>query len=141
MPPAEAPPAPSVVRMLVRGLVHRCPLCGSGGCFHSWFRMRDRCPRCNFPLDRIEGHWIGALGINTIVSFGLLLVTLVVGFVVTWPDPPVAVLTAIGLAIALVVPFAFFPSSRMVWSAVDLAMRPVEPADDVDPRYIPRGRT
>ena len=56
-----------------------CPLCGSGGCFETFFQKKDRCPRCNFPLRREEGHWIGALGMNTVVTFGLLVVTMTVG--------------------------------------------------------------
>jgi hypothetical protein len=27
--------------------------------------------------------------------------------------------------------------SKTLWSAIDLAMRPLEPEDDVDPRWIP----
>ena len=41
------------------------------------------------------------------------------------------------VATALIVPLAFFPVSKTLWSAIDLAMRPLEPDDDVDPRWIP----
>jgi uncharacterized protein (DUF983 family) len=123
--------------MLARGLARRCPLCGSGGCFESWFRLRERCPRCNLALERVEGHWIGALGMNTVFSFGLLLVVLAGGFALTWPDPPSLWLLVACVAIALVVPLLFYGSSRTLWSAIDLAMRPLEPEDDVDPRWIP----
>ena len=40
----------------------------------------------------------------------------------------------------MVVPLAFYPTSKTLWSAIDLAMRPLEPDDDVDPRYIPGSR-
>lgn len=131
-------PAPLTTgRVLLRGVTRRCPLCGSSDTFESWFRMRERCPRCNFPFERIEGHWIGALGMNTIVSFGLLLVALVIGFVVTYPDPPVVTLIVIGLVIAVFVPLLFFPISRTLWSAIDLLMRPPAPDDDIEPVWIP----
>jgi uncharacterized protein (DUF983 family) len=117
----------------------RCPVCSSTECFESYFRMRPRCPRCNFSLERIEGHWIGALGMNTVVSFGALLLTLVGGLVLMWPDPAVLPLLVACVGVALVVPILFFPVSRTLWSAIDLAMRPLEPADQVDPRCIPRG--
>jgi uncharacterized protein (DUF983 family) len=131
-------PAPlTVSRALSRGLRRRCPVCGGGGLFRSWFRVRDRCPRCNFPFERIEGHWLGALGMNTIVSFGVLLATLAIGLVVTYPEPPVAPLLLLGVAIAFLVPLLFFPVSKTLWSAIDLLMRPLEPDDDVDPRFIP----
>jgi uncharacterized protein (DUF983 family) len=134
----DSTPLPlTTARALSRGLRRRCPLCGDTEVFTSWFRMRDRCPRCNFPFERIEGHWLGALGMNTIVSFGTLLVVLAVGLFATYPDPPVWPLIGIGVAVAVVVPLLFFPVSKTLWSAIDLLMRPLEPADDVDPRFIP----
>ena len=38
---------------------------------------------------------------------------------------------------ACLTPILFFGSSHTLWSAIDLAMRPLEPSDDVDPRWIP----
>jgi hypothetical protein len=99
--------------------------------------MRERCPRCDFPLDRVEGHWLGSLGVNTIVSFGVLFATVVAGVVIFYPDIPVLGLVVAVVVVGLVVPLLFFPFSRTIWSAIDLAMRPVEPDDDVDPRWLP----
>ncbi len=127
-------------RLLWRGLLRRCPLCGSGKLFTSWFRIRDRCPRCNLALERVEGHWIGALGMNTVVSFGTLLVVLVTGVALSWPHPPPVGLLVACVAVAVGVPLAFWGSSRTLWSAIDLAMRPLEPDDDVDPLWIPPRR-
>lgn len=135
--PGEPRPL-TVPVLLARGLTRRCPLCGSSGVFSSWFTVRDRCPRCGFRLEqRIEGHWLGALGMNSIVSFGLLFLTMAVGLIVTYPDIAVGPLVAITVAVAIVVPLFFYPFSKTLWSAIDLAMRPLEPADDVDPRFIP----
>jgi uncharacterized protein (DUF983 family) len=133
----DSPPPLTVPRVLARGILRRCPLCGSFDVFESYFRMRPRCPRCNLSLDRVEGHWIGALGMNTIVSFGMLGLTLVVGLVLTWPDPPAIPLLVACVTVAIVVPILFFPVSRTLWSAIDLAMRPLEPRDQIDPRWIP----
>ena len=136
--PGPAPRPLTVPRLLLRGLTRRCPLCGASRVFDGWFTIKDRCPRCAFPLEqRIEGHWLGALGMNTIVSFGLLGLTMVVGLVATYPDIPLVPLAAISVAVAIVVPIAFYPFSKTLWSAVDLAMRPLEPDDDIDPRWIP----
>lgn len=133
----EAPKPLTHTRVVLRGLTRRCPLCGSGEIFTSWFRQRERCPRCNYPTTRVDDQWIGSLGMNTIVSFGLLLVTIAVGFIVTYPDPPVAPLLAVAVAVAGVFPVLFYPISKSLWSAIDMAMRPPEPADDVDPRWLP----
>jgi hypothetical protein len=40
------------------------------------------------------------------------------------------------LAVGGLTPLLFFGSSQTLWSAIDLAMRPLEPDDDVDPRYL-----
>ena len=127
----------TIPRLVRRGVLRRCPLCGVGGVFESWFEVRDRCPRCNYPIRREEGHWIGAVGINTIVTFGALLFTLVLGFALTWDERRAAPIFISCFLVAGVVPLAFFGSSQTLWSAIDLAMRPLEPRDDVDPTWIP----
>jgi uncharacterized protein (DUF983 family) len=115
--------------MIGRGLVRHCAACGGGHLFRRWFRMIDRCPRCDLRFERIEGHWTGDLGINTIVSFGSLLLALIVGFLVTWPDVPGLALFTAALAIAILVPLAFYPFSKTIWLALDLLMRPLEPGE------------
>ncbi len=112
-------------------------MCGSRGIFASWFGLRDRCPTCNFPTTRVEDQWIGALGINIMVTFTLLVFVIAAGFVLTYPDPPVAALTITTVAVAVVFPIAFYPLSRSLWSGIDLAMRKPDPDDDIDPRFLP----
>jgi uncharacterized protein (DUF983 family) len=135
----EAPdPKPlTAPRVLWRGLRRRCPLCGGGDVFNTFFLVKERCPRCNFPIVREEGHWIGAVGINTIVSFGLLLLTMLVVFTLTWSNRRVAPVLISAFGVAGIVPLVFFGPSQTVWSAIYLLMHPLEPADDADPRWIP----
>jgi uncharacterized protein (DUF983 family) len=135
--PVGEPPPLTLSRLLLRGLARRCPVCGGGHLFRRWFTIVERCPRCGFRLERIEGHWLGALGMNTIVSFGAVLVAVVVAFVVTYQDESTVVPLGLIVATAVIVPLAFYPVSKTLWSAIDLAMRPLEPDDDVDPRWIP----
>jgi uncharacterized protein (DUF983 family) len=127
-------------RLLWRGLFRRCPLCGSGGMFETLFRVRPRCPRCNFPIHREEGHWLGAIGINTIVTFTLLFLTMVTSFLLTIEDRRAAAVFVPCFLVAGLTPLVFFGSSHTLWSAIDLAMRPLEPRDDIDPRWIPPRR-
>ncbi len=127
----------TIARLLTRGVRRRCPLCGGGGLFTTWFEVRDRCPRCHFPIRREEGHWIGAVGINTIVTLGALVLTLLVGFALTWQERRAAPIFISTFVVATLVPLAFFGSSQTLWSAIDLAMRPLAPKDDADPRWIP----
>ena len=59
-------PVPSKTRLVYRALRRHCPACGGGNLFRRWFTMADRCPTCGLASDRVAGHWIGAVGINTI---------------------------------------------------------------------------
>jgi len=86
--------------------------------------MVEDCPRCGFHFERIEGHWLGSLGLNTIVTFSLLFVVLTSALFATVPDVPVGALVVTGVLIGLLFPLAFFPVSRTLWTAVDLLMRP-----------------
>lgn len=115
-------------------------MCG-GRVFESWFRPAPRCHRCGFPTTRVSDQWIGAYGMNIIVSFVLLVATIAVGFAVTYPDPPVGVLLAVCVGIAIVAPILLQPISRSLWAAIDVAMRPPEAADflgDVDEQRADR---
>jgi uncharacterized protein (DUF983 family) len=132
----SASSGPSKATLLRRGLRKHCPVCDAGHLFRGWFRMRERCPRCGLRFERIEGHWSGDLGINTIVSFGALFLTLIVGFAVTYPDIPGVLLFVIAVLVALLVPVFFFPFSKTTWLAIDLMMRPLE-ASEVEPEYQP----
>jgi uncharacterized protein (DUF983 family) len=117
------------VLLLGRALLRHCPVCGSGGLFRRWFTIVERCPRCGLRFERTEGHWIGYLGLNTIVSFSLLFVVLVVGFVLSAPEFDVVPLLVAGGLTAVVFPVLFLPWSRTLWIAVDLLMRPLEPGE------------
>ena len=123
-------------RMMLRGCSRRCPVCGQGHLFQRWFTMCERCPRCDLRFERIEGHWTGDLGINTIVSFGALLVVLLVGFLAFWPTPPLTAIIVAAIAVAGLLPLAFYPFSKTIWLAIDLMMRPLEP-EEVRPGFGP----
>ena len=131
------PPPLTIPRLLKRGLLRQCPLCGSRDVSETFFRVRGRCPRCNFPIQREEGHWLGAIGINTIVTFTLLFVTMLVSFLLTIEERRAARVLIPCLLVACLTPVLFYGSSHTLWSAIDLAMRPLEPRDDIDPRWIP----
>jgi hypothetical protein len=98
--------------------------------------MLERCPRCSFRLERVEGHWLGAWFLNILVSTSAVLAAVVLGSVTTYPGSLAPAIAAV-IVVAVVVPLAFYPFSKTLWSAIDLAMRPLEPDDDVDPRWIP----
>lgn len=74
---------------------------------------------------------------NTIVTFGVVLLALIVALVVTGGDPEspwlmVSIVAAIGAIFGIL----FYPLSRTLWSAIDLLIVPLEPGE-VDPRFDP----
>ncbi|MGH3664549.1 MAG: DUF983 domain-containing protein [Egibacteraceae bacterium] len=138
------------LRMLGRATRRRCPLCGSGGIFRGWFDLRARCPGCNFPFEREEGYWVGALIANIAAAETLFAVLLVGGVVLTYPAVPWTALTVAGMALMVALPIGFYPLSKTLWLWVDLAfLHPVDaddlarnapPADDERPTPGERNR-
>ena len=113
--------------MLRRGTFRGCPLCGAHGLFRRGLKMVERCPRCGLTFERIEGHFVGAVGMNTIVSFVLMFVILGVSLIIGYPEFPLVPLLAINVGAAVILPLVFYGSSKTLWTAIDLAMRPLEP--------------
>lgn len=122
-------PLPGPVTMLVRGLVRRCPRCGGGRLFTTWLTMKPHCPRCGMRFEREEGFFLGAF----VVNFGVMLITMAafiaISVAVTLPDPDPVKLALGGIAVGVIVPVFFYPMSRTFWSAIDLIMKPLEPAE------------
>lgn len=125
---------PGVFTLLRRGLFRQCPWCGKQGAFiRGWFHKHPRCRRCGLAWQREVGFEVGALAVNTILVFGVIIVAMVVWFVLTWPDIPILpMLLALG-AVAIVAPIVIYPISYTLWQAVELIMRPPTPADFGDP--------
>jgi len=121
--------------MLKRGLRKRCAVCGQGRLFRRWTRMLPECPRCGYRFHRKPGQWLGSWFLNVcLVQLVLVLVVIVVAGV-TWPTTSAVLLTSVTLGAAIVVPVAFFPFSRTIWIAIDLAMKPLDFDDDVPPGF------
>lgn len=123
-PPTRAPaPArsdePGAVRSMLRGATRRCPRCGSGGLFESWFKIRRRCPRCGLGLEREEGGFLGAMTLNYVVTAGAWLALLIGWLVVDLPDVNVGGLLISSLVLVTLVPLAFWPISKTTWAALD----------------------
>jgi len=127
------------IAMISRALSLRCPHCGSRGVLASWFRLKERCPRCRLHLHREEGdYFLGAYMIMLIVmelvfAFGFLIVLLV-----TWPTPPWDAIQWVGGALLFAAVLLAYPFAKTLWLAIDLMFRPVGSgelgwyADEVD---------
>lgn len=122
--------------LLRRGFTRHCPVCGQGHLFRHWVRMAPACPRCGLRFARIPGHWLGSWFLNICVVQFVVVLVLVIGVAATFPHVPMGVVGGIDAAAAILVPLAFFPFSRTIWTAIDVAMRPLELDDDVAPGYL-----
>ncbi len=97
--------------------------------------MVDVCPRCGLHFRRLPGHWLGSWFINICVTQTALVLVLIIGVAVTYPTTPMPLLAALTLLAAILTPVSFFPFSRTIWCAIDLAMRPLEFDDGVAPGF------
>jgi uncharacterized protein (DUF983 family) len=129
----DRPDSPGATRALLRGLLKRCPRCGTRGIFDGWFHIKERCPRCGLRFQREEGGFLGAMTINYAVAMLAWIPVLVVGFAVTSPDPPVLKLTLLSAGILTVIPLLFYPNSKSIWAAIEFLVSETEPLEP-DPR-------
>ena len=102
----------------------RCPRCGSGHIFDGWFTMKHSCPECELDFERNPGAFIGGIGLNTMVSFGAIVLAIVLSFVLTGEDRSILAVLAAPIAVAAIVPLLFFPYSKTLWLAFELISTP-----------------
>jgi uncharacterized protein (DUF983 family) len=113
---------PSFGRMIRRALVLRCPWCGARRTFiRRWFGKYERCRTCGIRWRREEGFELGAVTINTILTFIVLVAAMTVGFVVTSPDIPVMPMVLSLIGVAVLMPIVIYPFTFTIWLAIDLA--------------------
>lgn len=127
---ATAPPTPDfrpsrLLLLAARALGRRCPNCGHGGIFLSYFRLRSACLECGLRLDRGEpGYQVGAYMFNLIAA-ELIFAAILVGVLLsTWPDPPWGLLTYGGAALMVLLPVVLYPYAKTLFLAFDLVFRP-----------------
>lgn len=111
--------------MISRALRRRCPRCGDKT-FDSFFGMKDYCRRCGLEFEREEGYWVGAMIINTTVTFATFAIVFGGAIVLTWPDVPWVWVLLATVAANLVIPIWFYPISKSLWNALELSWHPLE---------------
>lgn len=126
--------APSWKLLIVRGLMRRCARCGDPDVFVSRWQLRDRCPDCGYRFVREPGFRLGAWFLNFML-LQFILFGLGFGFIL-WaaghPDATIWPVLVVGAVVCVVVPIAFYPTSRTLWAAIDLGMTPLELKEIVD---------
>ena len=89
--------------------------------------MVKACPRCALVFEQDEGSRLGSAMVNYAAVGFCLVVYIVLGFVLTLPDPPVLPLMAGAVAVILVVALVFFPFAKTIWAAIDLVLHGFDP--------------
>ena len=113
--------------MLGRALRLRCPQCATRWLLVHWLKPRPACSNCYQSLERVEdgeGHYLGAMVVTFAVTELLLVVLILLVILLTWPAPPWGGLVYGGLALAVALPFAFYPVGKLMWLAIDLYIQP-----------------
>ncbi len=85
-------------------------------------------------MDRDEpGYWVGSYTVNIFVTETAFAVVFVAGMFLTWPKVPWTALGRVCAAIAILIPILAFPYTKLLYLAIDLVFRPVDPDDLVSP--------
>ena len=114
--------------MFGRALRLRCPNCGKGKPFVSWFRMRSHCEVCGLAFERGEdGYQVGSYMFNIVASELVFAAVFLAIVWLTWPSPPWTLLQLGGIALMVVIPFVLFPFTKTLFLAFDLVFRPADP--------------
>ena len=116
--------------MMRRAAVVHCPWCGARRTFiRRWLGKYERCRTCGIRWRREEGFELGAVAINTTLTFLALAIGMTIGFVMTSPDIPVASMVLSLIGVAVFMPIVIYPLTYTMWLAFDLAVHRPEAAE------------
>lgn len=123
--------SPRLGVMMWRGLFRRCPHCGNRHSFFTkWFVRHERCVGCGLRWERnYEGFMLGAMAMSFITTGGLLLLTMGIGVVVTYPNVALVPVLTSTIGVTLLVGVGGYPISYTLWQAIDLYLRPISQDD------------
>jgi uncharacterized protein (DUF983 family) len=110
--------------LLIRAFRKRCPRCGAGKIFKSFWALHDNCPNCDYRFEREEGYWVGAIIINTAVTETLFLAVFLTILFASLPDIRWLPLLATALVLNGIFPVVFFPYSKTIWMGLNMYFNP-----------------
>lgn len=104
------------MRILLAGLILRCPQCQRGALFAHGFTINTICPQCGLQFEPATGEVTGGMGINISVTLvPVMVVALILGLNPAVPLLPL--LAGLGL-FSVLFPIAFYRSARGLWIAI-----------------------
>ncbi|HEY9229348.1 MAG TPA: DUF983 domain-containing protein [Gemmatimonadaceae bacterium] len=131
--PLQLPSGADALRLVGRVLRLRCPHCGEAPVMKWSGAVLRRCGHCNFRFERSdENYFSGAMFFGLLMGEFFFAIVLLITVVSMWPDVPWDTMTwAVPLGVLLVMVF-IIPVSRVVWLAIDILVRPVQPSELID---------
>lgn len=88
--------------------------------------MKEHCESCGLRFEREEGYWVGAMIINTTVTFATFILVFGGSIILTWPEVPWAFVLVATLIANIAIPVFFYPISKSLWLALELSWHPLE---------------
>jgi len=110
-----------VFENLSRGLRYgfqlKCPRCGKGALFHTFFRMFTHCTTCDLKFERESGYFIGAMYLN----YGATVLIAFPSYFLfeTFTAIPFFVNLSIWALFSAVFPIFFYRYSKSLWLNFD----------------------
>ena len=101
--------------LLRRALGRRCPRCGRGAVFASYFRMNSRCSECGAVFWVDQGEWLGAFVIDWSCATGTAIVVWAALELAFTKLPQIVEIAMISFCV-MVSLFVTFPWSRSFWT-------------------------
>lgn len=125
----QSAPRPRGIRMATRVLKLRCPRCGCGKLFRSFFMRAESCEHCEWKYEREEGYWVGGSEVHMFASYGLSVVIFMPLLIVLGPTPAVQAGAILGHVVCSLLLFRY---SRSAFIGIDyfLDPGPRDPDDD-----------
>lgn len=75
------------------------------------------------------GFELGAASMAAIITLGPVILLLTAMLAVTWPEVEVVPMLVVLGIVAATLPIALYPTSYLLWQALDIVMRPPTPDD------------
>src|SRR5579871_3343182 len=113
-----------------RALRLRCPRCGQGTLFRSWFAMYSHCSHCGLRYERAPGYFLG----STYVNYGIVTLSLTVFYLSLHYGAEIGNQWLVGplTAYCIILPLLLFRYARSWWLAMDCYFDPVSFAESED---------
>ncbi len=69
------------------------------------------------------------MALNTVITFAVLAIGMLIGFVATYPDVAAGRMIAVLLCVAILMPIVIYPVTFTIWFAFDVVTHPPSDAE------------